>query len=277
MPPRQRSRVREEESLYKNEEDRKHLESLSEAVREGILYERHLQLTEEKERKELKHRNSSFGMESETDSESRGMDSFSERSIPKIVTKTSFDVFKNVVLRRDMLLDIVYRRAIDKIKGCYVKLRLTEGYCVYKIQKVYEGKRYEVSGVVTNKWMTLVRNKDRKEINIQSISNGHVTPEEYDRYIKDNVVPGGDRDLLRLYKKLSRNIETDTTDDDIDYSLSQKRRFSKYEKIAAKRRVVLTVQLERARQEENLQEIQEIEKELREMEEHAEGSQPSDK
>lgn len=277
MPPRQQSRLKEEESLYVNEEDRKQLEALPESVREGILYERHLQITEENERKQLKYRNNPFCEESETDSESKDVNNGDGRAMPRILTKTSFDVFKNVVLRRDVLLNIVYRRAIEKLKGYYVKIRLPEGYSVYKILRVYEDKRYEVGGVVTNKWMTLGRNKDRKEINIQSISNAAVTKEEYMKYIQENVIPGGDKELLRLYKRLFRDLETGITEEEMNYALSQKRRFSKYGKITVKRRVELKVQLEKARLENNQKEIEKIEKELKELEELSDTEHAQDK
>lgn len=268
MPPRQQSRKKEEECLYLNEEDKKQLESLTEAQREEILYERHMKKTEENERKELKHRRRGFGEESETESESK--DYFGhERSIPKIESKTSYDLFKNIVLRRDVLLSIVYKRAIERLKGYYVKIRLAEGYCIYRILRVYENKRYEVGGIVTNKWMTLGRNKDRKEISMQSISNSPVTKEEYNRYIEENIIEGGDKGIMRLYKRLSRDLEGGITEEEMNYSLSQKRRFLQYGKIAVKRRIELKVLLERAKTENRKEEAEEIEKELKEIEESA--------
>ncbi|KAI5190076.1 hypothetical protein NEMIN01_0861 [Nematocida minor] len=269
MPPRQQSKKKEEDGLYLDEEDKKQLELLPEAAREEILYERHMRKTEAKERQELKHRRREFGDESDSESESKDVYGIHEKAIPRIVSKTSFDVFKNVVLRRDDLISIVYRRAIDRLKGYYVKIRLPEGYCVYRILRVYEDKRYEVNGVVTNKWMSLGRNKDRKEVNIQSISNAPVTKEEYSRYARENTIEGGDKEILRLYKKLSRDLESGATEEELNYSLTQKRRFSKYGKIAVKRRIELKVMLERAKAEDRQNEVEEIEKELKEIEDAA--------
>lgn len=266
MLQKQKSRKKEEDGLYLNEEDREQLQLLTEAEREEILYERHIRKTEENERKELKHRRRGFGEESETESESKDVFGYSERAIPKMEYKTSFDLFKNIVLRRDTLLKIVYKRAIDRLKGYYVKIRLAEGYCLYKILRVYESKRYEVGGVVTNKWLSLGRNKDRKEVNMQSISNAPVTREEYGKYARENLIEGGDKEIMRLYKRISRDLESDATEEEMNYSLAQKKRFLQYGKIAVKRRIELKVMLERAKAEDRKADAEEIERELQEIE-----------
>ncbi|OAG29431.1 hypothetical protein NEDG_00564 [Nematocida displodere] len=254
----------DEEDLYLGAEDKKQLESLPEIERERILYERYSDRLRKAERKELEQRAGKFGEESESDSFSRERES-RDKAIPRITTaKSSYDVFKNIVLKRDTLLKIVYKRMIDKLVGYYIKIRLPSGYSIYKILSIYEGKTYEVGGGVTNRWMSVGRKKDRKEVNIQSISNLLVTEEEYNEYTRDNTVVG-DKDTIKLWKKLSREIEEDPTEEELNYILSQRRRFLRYGKVTTRRRLELKALLSKAREENDLGQVKEIEKELKEI------------
>ncbi|KAI5171326.1 hypothetical protein NEFER03_0685 [Nematocida sp. LUAm3] len=261
MPqPRVQSKRKEENDLYINWEDRKRLEALPEVEREEILYERYMTRLKEKERKEIEQRVKSFGEESEEDTKD-----LPEKAFPRSSTlKSSFEIFKYILLRRDTFLKLVYRRAISQLVGYYVKIRLPTGYSIYRIDKIEEAKRYEVSGVVTNKWLSLSRKKDRKEVAIESISNSPPTEEEYEEYVKDNSVPG-DREAIKLWKRLTKEIETEPTNDEANYSLSQKRRFLRHGKVVAKRRIELKTLLSKAKEEGNTKEIKRLEEEINDM------------
>lgn len=253
----------EKDELYLGPEDRQRLEALSEIEREEILYERYLQRVGEKERKHLEQivREQENAPSEESGKEDR------ERAMPRIPSsKTTFDVFRHVVLPRSTLLKIVYRRTIEKIKGYYVKIRLPSGYCVYKILKVTEGKRYEIGGIVTNKWLHIGRKKDKKEVNIQSVSSAPLLEEEYLEYARDNSLPG-DREGIKMWKKMALEVETDQTEEELGYAISQRRRFLKYGKVAARRKIELRMLLEKAREEENAELAESLERELREIEE----------
>ncbi|KAI5184356.1 hypothetical protein NEHOM01_0101 [Nematocida homosporus] len=262
MSPKLQRQRHEEEDLYLDWEDQKQLEALPEVEREKILYERYIERVRANERKEIEQRVRSFGEESESDSFSRE----SEKVFPQSSAKSTYEVFKCIVLSRDTLLKIVYRRAIDKLKGYYIKIRLPTGYSIYKISDVYEGKKYELGGIVTNKWMVVQRKKDRKEINIQSISNVLATEEEYREYLRENVVPG-DKEALKMWKKISREVEADLSEEELNYSLSQRRRFLRYSKVVTRRKIELKALLDRARDEHNTEQIAVLEKELKELEE----------
>ncbi|KAI5183031.1 hypothetical protein NEIRO03_0658 [Nematocida sp. AWRm78] len=271
MPLRQPKRMQKEENLYTSEEDRIHLESLPETVRERILYERHLKKTEDNEKRELKHRNSRL-IEEETESESEE-DIVQKRDKIRSLKQSrpvSFDMFKCTVLCRNTFVSNMYKRTFKLLNGYYVKIRLEDGYHIYRISKIYEGKRYEIDGKVTNYWMHLERAGDKKEVNIQSISNKAITKSEYSKYIKENIVPGGDKSLQQMHNKLIKSLESRMSEAEQDYSLGQMRRFSKDQRIAAKRRVELKVRLEKAKSENNLEEVDEIEKELHELAEPSE-------
>ncbi|KAI5180368.1 hypothetical protein NEOKW01_0672 [Nematocida sp. AWRm80] len=260
------SNKNDSDHLYLDLEDRERLESLPEIEREKILYERHLQWIKEEERKELESRVGYLEDDNELDSISKESSDANDRGYHKHQKSSTYDIFKHTILSRDTLLRIVYRTIIDKITGYYIKIRLPSGYCIYKVLKVYEGKRYEVGNIITNKWMTVGRKQDKKEVNIQSISNVPVTKEEYLEYIKDNPVPG-DKESIGMWKRISKEIEMTPSDEEANYTLSQKRRFTKYSKVTTRRKIDLKALLERAKIEHNQQQIQQIEKELKELEE----------
>ncbi|KFG26808.1 uncharacterized protein NESG_00964 [Nematocida ausubeli] len=272
MSLKQPRRMQKEEKLYIGEEDRNYLESLPETVRERILYERHLKKTEENERRELKHRNNLFTEEDETESDSsKDTKRKKEKTAPAVPSKaTTYDVFKAVVLRRSTFVSNVYKKALKSFEGYYVKIRLLEGYHVYRITKIYEGKRYEIEGKVTNQWMCLERAGDRRQVNIQSISNRGISKEEYTKYIEENAIAGGNKTLQKMQVRLSKCLEKRMSEEEQDYSLGQMRRFSKDRRITAKRRLVLKVTLERAKNEGNLKEIEDLEREIQELSEPSE-------
>lgn len=255
----------EKDELYLGPEDRQRLEALTEIEREEILYERYLQKIGEKERKHLEQMVKMKEQENEHSEESGKEDR--ERAMPRIPSsKTTYDVFRHIVLPRNILLKIVYRRTIEKIKGYYVKIRLPSGYCVYKILKVTEGKRYEIGGIVTNKWLHIGRKKDKKEINIQSVSSTPLLEEEYLEYARDNILPG-DREGIKMWKKMALEVETDQTEEELGYAISQRRRFLKYGKVAARRKIELRMLLEKAREENNPELAESLERELQEIQE----------
>lgn len=264
MPPRAASRECEEEDLYYGHEDRKRLESLSEVERERILYERYVERVRDSEKKELEQR--AKGKPGKKESYTAFTKTDREREPLKGNGRSTYEAFKYGTLRRDILIKIVYRRIMDRLKGYFVKIRLPSGYAVYKISRVYEGKRYEIDDVATNKWLQIIRKKDKKDVNIQSISNALLTEEEYEDYIKDNTPPS-DNEVQKMWKKLSREIEGDISSDEFNYSLRQRRRFFRYGKATTRRRIELKALLERARDEEDIAQIEEIEKELKEIEE----------
>ncbi|KAI5192623.1 hypothetical protein NECID01_2016 [Nematocida sp. AWRm77] len=251
-----------DEDVYLSWEDKEKLEALPEIEREKILYERYIEKVRENERKELEHRVKVLGEESESDSCSRET---KDLSFPrKNSFQGTYDVFRTVVLKRDIISKIVYRKIIEKLKGLFVKIRLPTGYAVYKILKVYDGDKYEIGGLITNKWMVLGRSADRKEVCIQSISNAPVTEEEYIKYKKENEVPG-DKECIRMWKKLEKEIEMDLSEEDLDYTLSQRRRFLPQEKTLTRRKIELKSLLAQAKNENNKEEIRKIEQELREI------------
>jgi len=254
---------KEEEDLYLDLEDKKNLERLPEMEREKILYERYVEKTRAAEREELTRRERGEDAKKEAERGSRGG---RDKALPRNENaKSTYDIFRRIQLKRENLEKILYRKSINEVKGYFIKIRLPHEYAVYRITRVYEGERYEVDGIITNKWMSAERSTDKKEVNVQSVSNSEITEKEYEEYCRRNVVVG-DREAIRMWKSFVRETEADPTDEELDYSLTQRRRFLKQGKSVTRRKIELRALISQAKDENDKEALERLQQELQEIE-----------
>lgn len=230
-----------DEGLFYSEEDRERLLSLPEIERERILYERHSERERKKEKREIERKLSTY-ISSEEDSVEEGEREREHRRHPSTLPYLSF---KKIVLTRNWLASNIYKKNINNINNFFIKIRLANGYKIFRILRVYEDKKYAVGKDTTNKWLEVGNNSSREVVNIQSVSNGSVREEEYAEYRSNNKVPS-DKEAEALEKRL-REIERPMDAEGVEYMIKEKRKF-KENVVKAKRKVEILRELEEVRE-----------------------------
>ena len=79
----------------------------------------------------------------------------------------------------------------DIVGGCYGRVNVGTDkstnetmYRMVKIEKVFLQKPYNMGKLITNQYFGVTQGKDRKVFQMSFFSDGLITPEEYDRYIR---------------------------------------------------------------------------------------------
>lgn len=254
--------------LYHSVDDQKELLALPEVEREQILYERHKESERRRERKEIERKLNSYVLSGSSeehpwaDNGEEGAEAARRWEDP--VSKSTFDRFKQAVLRRDQILSILYRTGINRLKGYYVKIRMANGYKLFRIKKVYEGERYCVVShekKMSDRWFEIEGSGSRQKISIQNVSNDAAREAEYEEYKEGNKVVS-DKEASALWKRLCDETEKPMDSEELEYMLDQKRKFSSDGKLTARQRIELMAALAQAKEEGDLKEAEEIEKKL---------------
>lgn len=228
----------EEDELFNGSEDERYLNSLTEADRERVLYERHLQIKKLREREELENRISNRMSEGNV-------------KIENVKKNTlSFEEFQSILLKRDNISPHVYRSDIDVIIGNYVCIRLDKGVIVGKILSLEAGKEVYLLPVQdrTNKTNIIIsvksNQKEYKNLQLIYVSNTKVDEETYNKLLEMGLIPT--KSQLNKYKDTMKKLNKQLTDKEITEAVNRKKSFYPPKINRAKQKIQLIQQKDRA-------------------------------
>ncbi|ELQ75561.1 Paf1/RNA polymerase II complex, RTF1 component (involved in regulation of TATA box-binding protein) [Trachipleistophora hominis] len=163
-------------NLYQDSEDEEKLMKLPEAQREAILYNRYMKIKKLEEKKEVEHR----------------IDELHEQGTKEHGTAVqeeciTYDMLCDVLVPRTLLAKNVYRPAIDRLVGNFVRVCFKSGYVVKRVEGMQRASEYFVEESTknyrTNKNICIVRGSGAREcIPMSFISNSRPSFAEYDHF-----------------------------------------------------------------------------------------------
>lgn len=175
----------DQHSLFEDSEDEKKLNKLPETEKEKILYERHLKLQKLKEKKEMdlkmkeRQKNKTIKAEKKI------------QELPRLGNEDfTYDEMNKILIKRDQLVNNIYRPCLDDCIGQYVRVRFETGYAIREIlgiirKEPYDLKNYEGRKARTNKYIKVQKTADTIEtLPIFTISNSKLEHIEFDYFKK---------------------------------------------------------------------------------------------
>lgn len=198
------------EALYLDEDDKKHLESISKIEREKILDKRYREVMEIEKRKTMNKSNNE-----------------------KQSLKTRVVEFENVnfVVKKNMLFENLYKSTLNKIKGCFVKAKLGNKYCVCKVLNIIEGEPYNIDLASKNVLKTCFYltidsgNRVYNNFKIINISNRELTEDEFNEFVNTFEITNVEA-IINKYKSFEKEMKRSLKDNEILEMISIKNRMN---------------------------------------------------
>lgn len=177
----------DQHSLYEDSEDEKRLNELPETEKEKILYERHLQLQKLNEKKEMDAKMRERESSTLKEKESPQM----KKEIKKQENEDfTFDEMNKIVIKRDDLINNIYRPCFDRCIGQWVRVRFETGYALREILDIERGKAYSAQNqegrkARSDKYIKVQKTPEKYEIlPVFNVSNSKLELVEFDYFKK---------------------------------------------------------------------------------------------
>lgn len=172
----------DEEDLYLGSSDEKRLEAMTEKERQKILYERHSKIKAMKEKAIIEQKLNEIEKKQPTAADSL--------KVSKI--ENNFDIFCTCVIKRDFIIDNIYKPFLQNWIGNLIRFKINEDYYIGKVRSyIHDQEVYDLpkpNGVTkTDVVFELDAGfKVFRRIRIAFLSNAPPTQSDYEDFLKNN-------------------------------------------------------------------------------------------
>lgn len=163
--------------------------------------------------------------------------------------------------------------------GCFVRIGIgmNQGVSIYRVAEITDvvetAKVYQLGSTKTNKGFKLRHGEDERTYRLEFVSNQAFTEDEFKRWKeamnRDNISLPTLNEVEDKYKEIQSFNEYRFNDDDIDFIVSEKKRFTGGKVNIAERKIELLKEREESEQRNDTERVKEIDQMINELNEKA--------
>lgn len=163
--------------------------------------------------------------------------------------------------------------------GCFVRIGIgmNQGTSIYRVAEITDvvetAKVYQLGSTKTNKGFKLRHAEDERTYRLEFVSNQSFNDDEFKRWKeamnKDNIALPTLNEIESKYKEIQSFNEYRFNDDDIDFIVNEKKRFTGGKVNIAEKKIELLKEREESEQRNDMERVKEIDQMINELNEKA--------